>query len=47
VVFRLKHLEEIAEIMQARRRRQVSEEQRQRLAEIGRQFRFTKKNPLP
>ncbi len=38
--FRVEHLEQIAVLLRLRRRRQVSEEERRRLAEIGRAHQF-------
>ena len=40
VLFEVEHFDEVAEIMIPRRRRQVSEEERRRLAEAGAKYRF-------
>ena len=40
VLFHAKHFDAVAKIMRPRRRRQMSEKQRQRLVEAGRKFHF-------
>ena len=41
VVFDLKHFDEVAEIMKPRRRRQLSEQEKQRLIEMGAKYRYS------